>query len=544
MWAKKQFLLVCSLTILGLLLASCAPAAAPTAPTAKPGAPTTVAKPVEKPKPGGILNVSGRLTPEHWDVHQAASSATLWPVGPCYSSLVRYDWENNEKIIPDLADKWTVSQDSKLYTFNLRQGVKWHDGKPLTSADVKFSLDRIRKPPQGVASPRKALLQSIKDIETPDDSTVKITTDYADASLLTVIAMPWNSILPKHVIGEKGDMKTTVVGTGPFKFKSYSPGVSFEVVKNPDYFLKGYPYLDGIMRYYLTDSAKRFAAFRAGQVDIVEYGSFTVSQAEQLAKELSQVKVIDQRGVCWTSLYFNMERKPWDDVRVRKAVHLAFDRQLEVKVPLEGRGDLGWVIPPTSMYAIPQAELEKLPGFRQPKDADMAEAKKLLAEAGFPSGFKADMVWRSEARYEPTATFTHNQLGKLGIELQLRSLETAPLFETMAKGTFDTLNFQYCTTMTDPNDLLAYFVGGDPRNYSRYKDPEVDQWFKEQSMTLDTAKRKEIILKIQRKLLDTVPAIVLAWHAHIMGWYPKVKDYVPGWTVYNNVDYYVVWLGQ
>ncbi|MBI2909053.1 MAG: ABC transporter substrate-binding protein [Chloroflexi bacterium] len=542
MQAKKRFVAVSLVVILSLLLASCAQGPGGAPPGQKPGAPTATTK-GEQPRSGGTLNVSGRLSPEHWDVHQAGSAASLWPVGPVYSSLVRYNWENNEKIEADLAEKWAVSQDSKVYTFNLRQGVKWHDGKPFTSADVKFSLDRIRKPPQGVASPRKALMQSIKDIETPDASTVKITTDYADASLLTVIAMPWNFIFPKHVIEEKKDMKTSVVGTGPFMFKNYSAGVSFEVVKNPDYFVKGLPYLDGITRYYLTDSAKRFAAFRAGQVDAVEYGSFTATQADQLTKELPQVKVVDQRGVCWTSLYFNMDKKPWNDVRVRKAVSLAFDRQTEIKIALENRGDMGWVMPPTSMYALPQAELEKLPGFRQPKDADVTEAKKLLADAGLASGFKTDMVWRAEARYEPTATFSQNQFGKLGIDAQLRSLETAPLFDTMAKGGFDTLNFQYCITMTDPNDMLAYFVGGDPRNYSRYKDAEYDQWFKDQSSTLDTAKRKEIITKMQRKLLDTVPAIVLAWHAHIMGWYPKVRGFVPGLTISNNVDYLKAWLG-
>lgn len=544
MASKKGMMLVASLTVLGLLLAGCAPSGAPPSTGGgTPVGPTATAK-GEQPKTGGTLKLSGRLTPEHWDIHQSGSGGSLWPVAPTYSSLVRYDWKNNEQIIPDLAEKWDVSDGGKMYSFTLRKGVNWHDGKPFTSEDVKFSLDRIRKPPTGVASPRKALLKSVKDIQTPDASTVKISTDYVDASLLTVIAMPFNSVLPKHVIEEKGDMKTSVIGTGPFMFKNYSPGVSFEVVKNPNYFIKGRPYLDAITRYYLTDDAKRFAAFRAGQVDLTEYGSFTAGQADQIAKELPQVKIIDQRGVCWTSLYFNMEKKPWDDLRVRKAAALAFDRQTEIKIALEGRGDLGWVIPPTSMYAIPSADLEKLPGFRQPKDADIAEAKKLLADAGLATGFKTDMVWRAEARYEPTATFSADQMRKLGIESQLRSLETAPLFDAMAKGTFDTLNFQYCITMTDPNDMLAYFVGGDPRNYSRYKDAEYDQWFKDQSSTLDTAKRKEIITKMQKKLLDAVPAIVLAWHAHIMGWYPQVKDFVPGLTVYNNLDYVNTWLGQ
>ncbi|MBI2910355.1 MAG: ABC transporter substrate-binding protein [Chloroflexi bacterium] len=538
MYLTKRFL-AASFVSAYLIMASCAPQAAPTG--QKPGAPTSTGV---KPRSGGTLNISGRVTPEHWDIHQATFASTLWPVGPVYSSLVRYDWANNEKLIPDLAEEWDVSQQGTLYTFTLRKGVKWHDGKPLTAADVKFSLDRIRKPPQGVASPRKSLLQSVREIETPDDYTVKISTDYVDASLLSVLALAWNGIVPKHVIEEKGNMKTSVVGTGPFKFKGYSPGVSFEVVKNEDYFLKGLPYLDGITRYYLTDSAKRFAAFRAGQVDIVEYGSFTASQAEQMAKELPQVKIVDQQGVCETTLYLNTTRKPWDDVRVRKAVHLAFDRQQDIRIAMEGRGKAGWIFPPTSTYAIPEGDLEKLPGFRQPKDADVAEAKKLLADAGVPNGFKTDLVFRTGPTYEPQPTFVHNQFGKLGIEVQLRTLDTAPFAEATSQGRFDTAAVYFCTALTDPNDLLTYFVGDDPRNYSRLKDAEVDQWFKEQSRTLDLNKRKDIAFKIQRKLLDTVPAIVLGWHAHIMGWYPKVRDYVPGLTTYNNMDYYTVWLSE
>lgn len=339
-------------------------------------------------------------------------------------------------------------------------------------------------------------------------------------------------------------MKTAIVGTGPFKLKNYNAGVSLELVKNDDYFVKGRPYLDGITRYFLTDDSKRFAAFRAGQVDIVEPGSFSASQADQIGKELPHVKVVDQRGVAWTSLDFNVEKKPWNDGRVRKAAHLVFDRRLELKIPLEGRGDLGWLMPPTSTYGIRQAELEKLPGFRQPKDADIAEAKRLLAEAGYPNGFKSDMIFRAEPRYEPTATFTHDQLGKLGIDLQLRALETGPFFEAMAKGNFDTLNHMHSPAVTDPNDLLASFVTGDPRNYSRYSDPEIDQWYTEQAKSLDVAKRKEIILRMERKLLETLPSTVLAWHAHIMGWYPKVRGYLPGLTVYNNVDYFATWLAE
>lgn len=149
--------------ILAPLLANCTQPMTGRPATGEATAPSrTFKREAQEPRRGGILNVSGRLKPEHWDVHQAASSATLWPVGPVYSSLLRYDWVDNEKIIPDLAEKWTVSEQGDLYTFSLRRGVKWQDGTSMTAADVKFSLDRVRTPPQGVTSPRKALLGTLR----------------------------------------------------------------------------------------------------------------------------------------------------------------------------------------------------------------------------------------------------------------------------------------------------------------------------------------------------------------------------------------------
>ncbi|MDP2952689.1 MAG: ABC transporter substrate-binding protein, partial [Chloroflexota bacterium] len=259
----KIGIVISVLVILGLLLAACAPAASPTpaptkpAPTVAPAAPAPTAAPApaaEKPRSGGILTSSFSGDPSSFDSHQERTVLNLAPVAPAYSLLVQNDPADNSKIIPDLAERWEVSPDGKVYTFYIRKGVKFHDGKPATSADVKANFDRIIFPPKGVLSHRKDTLQSVEKLEAPDDYTVRFILKFPHAGFLQMVGNPYNSIFPKHVLEAKGDMKKDIVGTGPFKLKDFNRGVSFELVKNPDYFVPGRPYLDGITFYIIKDA--------------------------------------------------------------------------------------------------------------------------------------------------------------------------------------------------------------------------------------------------------------------------------------------------
>ncbi|MDP2953854.1 MAG: ABC transporter substrate-binding protein, partial [Chloroflexota bacterium] len=423
------------LVILSMLLLACAPAAAPTprpatptpvpapaaspaaapGPTATPAPPLTkpvptvapslppapAAKPAEeKPRYGGVLTMVQKEDAAHFDTHQMLTIHISHWVDASYSTLIQHDPRDDTKLIPDLAERWEISPDGKVFTFYLRKGVKFHDGKPATSADVKLSMERLAWPPKGILSHPQAMFAGLDKVETPDDHTVKLYLQYPKASFLELLAAPFTAIYPKHVVEQKGDMKKDIVGTGPFKLKSYTRGVVFEQEKFADYFIPGRPYMDGIKRYVIKDSAAIFAALRTGQVLFAGLRQHAVTSREQeiLKKEVPGVAIQFVAVPNGTNLGMNLKRKPWDDVRVRKAASLAIDRRVGIQLLREGAAELGGYMPP-GQWGIPEEELVKMPGYRADRQGEIAEAKKLLAEAGFPNGFKSKILTRNYKDY-------------------------------------------------------------------------------------------------------------------------------------------------
>src|SRR5262245_23116964 len=223
-----------------------------TAVTASPSA----AQPAETPRRGGILlAITGADAPS-LDAHQETTFATLHLVAPLYSGLLQVDPYSYPNAIGDVASDWKIAPDGLTYTFTVRQGVRFHDGSPLTAADVKATFDKIVFPPEGVRSPRKFHFTAVAGIEAPDPSTVVFKLKFPSASLLTTIASPWNVIYPKKYLDKDGNyFKSNVVGSGPFKFKSYTRGSTFEGERNPDYFVKDRPYLNGYKFFISTETS-------------------------------------------------------------------------------------------------------------------------------------------------------------------------------------------------------------------------------------------------------------------------------------------------
>ncbi|MBI2906941.1 MAG: hypothetical protein HYX92_04730 [Chloroflexi bacterium] len=396
-----------------LLLTSCASPAAPTLPSPTPKEAATAPKPTiaattptvtpkpaaDQPRYGGILNIGHYADPATYDPIQESSLQSESLIVPSYSGIVQHDPLEPTKVVGDLAHKWETSSDGKVYTFHLYNNVKWHDGTPFTSEDARFSLEVVRKPPTGVRSPRQEWLKAVERTEAPDKDTLKMTLQYPSASFLDNLGDGRMVIVPKHVYESKGNMRRDVVGTGPYKFKSFSPGASWSAAKNSDYFIKGRPYLDGIIWYIIPDLATRFAALRTHRIQVTPFGTqgLTPSQSEIIRKELSD-KIIVQRCSSPGFLSFRMPntKAPWSDLRVRRAVELTIDRPKVIKVAMEGVADVGGFMPPGE-WSLPDAELLKMPGFRQTKDADIAEAKRFMAEAGHARGIKTTTVTRNVA---------------------------------------------------------------------------------------------------------------------------------------------------
>src|SRR5262245_18908507 len=345
----------------------------------------------ETPRKGGVLLAVIGADPPRLDPHQESTFANIQLVAPLYSMLLQIDPYNYPKIIGDVATDWKISQDGLTYTFKLRSGIRFHDGSPLTSADVKATYDKIVSPPEGVASVRKEAYTALEWVEAPDPTMVVFKLKFPSASLLGNLASPWNVIYPtKYLDKDPNYFKTNVVGSGPFKFKSYTRGSTFEGERNPDYFIKDRPYLDGYKFFISPETSVRAAAIRSGRA-YIEFRDMPNAEVESIKKQLGDKVTVQETPMTgqW-GIAVNNTVEPFNDVRVRKALSLGIDRYTMSKVlyPLTGLKYVGALMRPGSDWAMSPAELEKLPGFGRDMEKNRAEARRLLTEAGYPNGLK------------------------------------------------------------------------------------------------------------------------------------------------------------
>ncbi|MFH1484440.1 MAG: ABC transporter substrate-binding protein [Chloroflexota bacterium] len=546
--------------LLSALSTSCVPAATPATPkpasaptvappaaqTAQPAAPVATPKPAgDGPRSGGTLIGVQYVEPPHFDLQQSQILATRGAAIPAYDTLLEYNPIKQDEIIPDLAERYDVSPDGLTYTFYLNKGIKFHDGSPLTSEDIKYNIDRLRNPPTGILSPRSGLLASIDRVETPDNDTLKVVAKFPDASVLGGLALSHHVIYPKKTVEDKGHMKQTVMGTGPFRLDKYETGVVISYVKNKDYFRKGRPYLDGITLYIMTDSATRFAAFRTGRVMITGQGSggLTPAQAEIAKVELKgKARTIDYVTMSNVFTHINTSRKPLDDARVRKVLAIVPDRPAITRVAWQGLPTSVFFVPsPHGKWEIPLDELAKIPGYRADKNLDIEDAKKLMADAGQSQGFSVKICVRTLSTHQRVAEMLREQYKAVGIDLQIEMLETAVWNDRKTKENYDLLLNPYGVHDDDPNAWLDIIL---PQGIS-FKDDQVDKLRSEQARTLDPAKRKTLVREMEMRLLEVLPVIPsVRSGTDTMGVWENVKNYGQPIGIWNSHKYTDVWLAQ
>src|SRR3989441_6744435 len=275
----------------------------------------------ETPRRGGPRLAAIAADAPSLDPHQEQTFATLQPVAPLYSTLLQIDPYSYPNVIGDVASEWKISPDGLTYTFKIRQDIRFHDGSSLTAADVKASYDKILFPPEGIRSIRKYYYSAVASVEAPDPSTVVFRLKFPSASVLTNLASPWNVIFPKKYLDKDPNyFKTHVVGSGPFKFKSYTRGSTFEGERNPDYFLKDRPYLDGYKFFISPETSVRAAAIRSGGA-YIEFRDLPVAEVDAIRKQLGDKVVVQHTPfVIHFDITINNTVKPFSDVRVRKAL--------------------------------------------------------------------------------------------------------------------------------------------------------------------------------------------------------------------------------
>lgn len=559
---KGQWLPLASFWAVLALLFGCAPAAVPTAaskaaavpqaetPAAKaaasPAAPTGTPKPAaDQPRSGGVLKAAAYMDEATFDLHVSGRNLVVEHAGLSYSGLLQCDPTDGTRIITDLAESYQTSADGKKVTFLLKKNVRCHDGKPFTAEDVRFNFDRWIKPPEGVVITRKEIVANVDRVETPDAATVDIYLKSPSPSAIPLFAMAAASMLPPQFLKDNKTMGYTILGTGPYKLKRYTRGVSVEHVKNEDYFITGRPYLDGVSQYMIPDNSARLAALRTGQIRMtfLSQANMTPSQAELLKTQMSD-KLGIARILALGDMFvlMNQTRPPFNDLRVRQAVDMALDRKKAIDV-VEGRAKISALLPPGS-WSLSEEELVARPGYRGVSSSDIEKARGLLREAGYPEGFKTSTI--ATTAYSKQAVFIQDQLKAVGIQVNIDMVDQPTLDRRMIAGEIEMTVYPVTVPIDDPDGFLALAVTGGGRNYVRFSDKQIDDWNLEQSREMDPAKRKDIVLKAQRRLLDLAGLPVLYGQVLDLPYWKCVKGFYPEKQVglHNNYKKQDIWLDE
>jgi peptide/nickel transport system substrate-binding protein len=501
----------------------------------------------EQPRRGGILRVALAADPPSLDAHQEQTFAVTQPMSAVYNNLLVLDPHNYPKVIGDVAKSWQVLDDHLTYRFTLHEGIKFHDGSELTAADVKASWDKVVFPPTGVISPRRGNYQMIKSIEAPDRLTVVFRLHHPSPPFLTGLAHPANFIYPrKYLDTDPHYFKTRSVGSGPFKLKKYVRGSFVELERNPDYWKKGLPYLDGLTYFVITDTSARTTALRSSRVDM-ELRFLPPVDVHAIKQQLgdkivaAKVQSIGSWGVT-----LNVGKKPFDDERVRKALTLAIDRHDAAKTlsSITNLELVGGIMHPGSQWALSPAELEKLPGYGRDHAANLLEAKRLLAEAGYPNGFRTVLTNRNiKMPYIDLAVYLISAWKKIGVEAEHKVEETATWSQSRLNRDFELLLDPYgSTTVGDPEEMLDKFVTGQPENWGRMSDPVVDDLFALQSKEMNEAKRIQLVKDMARRILAKAWRIEGLWATRLEVRTARLRNYEPMPSHWNNRRFEDAWL--
>jgi peptide/nickel transport system substrate-binding protein len=516
-------------TTVGALSGSMAPGAVATAAS---GSTSAVLKPPEaNAKKGGTLRIAIGVTTPHFDVHQGGAASVLCQL---YSGLVRWNLADGlRSIIPELAEKWSVAPDGLSYTFNLRSGVQFHDGTPFSSADALASLTRIVDPPSGIVSVNKALLNMVDKVEAPDAQTIKISLKKPSPYFLSLLADPTMVIYSKKTLDANGgDLRKVKVapGTGAFVFQEYKDAEKWTMTANPKYWEPNLPMTNQLEWLHVPAWSDRGTAVLTGQADL----SWNVSREtwDEGQKRSDKISANQLANFGAYVVYINTKKKPFDDPRVRRAIRLAVSRSDIIKAfqTQEAVADFTRWVPHGDRYALPPAEIAKLPGYRTDKTEDIATAKKLLADAGFPNGLQGvDFLSSSLAPHaEIMAPAFQDQLKRtLNIETKIRTMERSLLSQEERAGKYDIAVDTTGQNVSDFSVTAAlYFRTNGSQNYSAYSNPKFDQLMDQIDVELDPEKRTKLIRQAEDILDEDSPQANIGYTWHLPMWQSYVKGLV------------------
>jgi peptide/nickel transport system substrate-binding protein len=483
---------------------------------------------------GGTLRAYHRGNPPSGSIHEEATYDTTRPYMGVFNNLVMFDqtkdMESLDTVVADLATSWSWDSSKTKITFQLQKGVKWHDGKPFTAKDVQCTWDLLQG--KGKAklrkNPRKIWYWNLKETTADNDHQVTFHLNQPQPSFLALLASGYSPVYPCHVA--PATMRTNPIGTGPFKFVELKQNESIKFVKNPDYWKKGKPYLDGQEFTIVKSRSTRVLGFVADKFDMTHPNDITIPL-------LKDVKEQNPAAVCYTyptnisyNIIVNREQAPFDNPDVRLAMSYAMDRDAFIKILMNGEGAKGGVMlpPPNGVWGMPPDVLAKTPGYGD-KTADIKKGQELMKKAGFgpDNRLSAVVSTRNVATYRDPAVILIDQLKAIYIDAELKTIENSNWHATVAKKDYQ-IGMNLTGLAVDDPDVALFenYACGSQRNYTGYCNKDLQALFEKQSSMSDVEARKKLVWEIDAKLQADVARPMIAHYNAATCLQPRVQGFV------------------
>ena len=501
-----------------------------------------VCEPAFAQKPGGILRMPSGDSPASMSIHEESTIATLGPMMGVFNNLVMFDQYVNQNsfasIVPDLAKSWSWNEEGTTLTFVLRDGVKWHDGKPFTARDVQCTWDMLtgKSSEKFRINPRKSWYRNLDEVTVNGDFEVSFRLKRPQPSFIALVASGWSPIYPCHV--PPRDMRSHPIGTGPFKFVEFKPNESIKITRNPDYWKKDRPFLDGIEWTIIRNPSTAIMAFAAGNFDRGGQGILSIPLMKEIKNQAPQAIC---EVVPWNiprQMLVNRSKPPFDNAELRRAMALTLDRRAFIDILSDGQGEIGGAMmpPPAGSWGMPPEMLQTLPGYRSDIVRNRAEAREITKKLGYgpDKRLSAIVTTRNVGPYRDAAVLLIDQLKEIYIDATLNAIDTTQWYPTVMRKDYAVGVTVSENGLDDPDQqFYENFSCGAERNYTGYCSPEVDTLIDRQSSEPDAAKRKQIVWEIERKLAEDAARPAIFYPVSAACWQPYFK----GHTMMVNGNY-------
>jgi peptide/nickel transport system substrate-binding protein len=483
-------------------------------------------------KPGGILKMYIWDNPPSMSMLDGVNPLAQRTMMGVFNNLVMFDQHVKQSslssIVPDLATSWSWNEEGTALTLPLRQGIKWHDGKPFTAKDVQCTWDLLldKSSDKLRINTLKSWYRNLEEVTTNGDYEVTFRLKRPQPAFLMLLANGFAPIYPCHV--PPREMRQHPIGTGPFKFHEFKPNEVIRVANNQDYWKPDRPYLDGIEWTIIRNMSTATLAFISGQLDMTFPYTLTVPLFKDVRRQRPDaICELTPEGGINTALLVNRDRPPFDSPELRRALALSLDRKAFIDIISEGQGEIGGVLQPApdGLWGMPPDLLKELPGYDPDAQKNRAEARQIVGKLGYGpgNGLKIKVSTRDLPPPRDRAVILIDQLKEVYIDGELETIDNTLWFPKILRKDY-TIGLIGQPSGLDPDPTLDQFYGcGSSLNWDGYCNQAVDRLIEQQSIEADPGRRKQLVWKIERTLAEDGARPIIFYSRGGTCWQPWVK---------------------